>query len=111
MLGNHDNRERFWEGLGDQDEKVQRPVADRQVGVVEGRHANWFLLDSLMETAKTPGVLGERQLDWLATALDARADKPAIVVAHHNPIEIGHPVAGLTDSPALFEVMKARKHV
>ncbi len=111
MLGNHDHRERFWEGLGAENEKVQRPVADRHVSVVEGKHANWFLLDSLMETAKTPGLLGDRQLTWLGTALDARADKPAIVVAHHNPIEAGHLVPGLTDSDALFGVMRPRKQV
>ena len=53
--------------------------------LVEGPRANWFLLDSLDEPNKTPGVLGDKQVAWLGQALDARANKPAILVAHHNP--------------------------
>jgi len=60
-LGNHDHRERFWQTL--QEENVaKRPLADRQVALLETRHANWFILDSLETTLSTPGLLGHEQL-------------------------------------------------
>ena len=57
-LGNHDHRQRFWEAVPDAKEP-ERPVESRHAGVVEGPLANWFLLDSLMETNVTPGKLGK----------------------------------------------------
>ncbi len=107
-LGNHDNRERFWDVL--QDEKAaKRPLADRQVALIRTPRANWFMLDSLDKTLSTPGYLGKEQLDWLAAALDKNADKPAIVVVHHNPgIEEN---MGLKDTSAFFEVIRPRKQV
>jgi 3',5'-cyclic-AMP phosphodiesterase len=108
-LGNHDNRERFWEAL--QDEKTApRPLADRQVALVRTPRANWFVLDSLEKTLSTPGSLGKEQLDWLAGALDANPDKPALVLVHHNPGTIAS-VSGLTDTEALFAVIRPRKQV
>lgn len=107
-LGNHDNRERFWDVL--QDEKAaKRPVADRQVALIQTPRANWFILDSLDKTLSTPGYLGKEQLDWLAAGLDKNANKPAIVVVHHNPgIEEN---MGLKDTSAFFEVIRPRKQV
>ena len=83
-LGNHDNRERFWEALPEE-KAAQRPLADRQVALLRTPRANWFVLDSLEKTLSTPGLLGQEQLDWLAGALDANPDKPALVLIHHNP--------------------------
>ncbi len=82
-LGNHDHRENFRAGLlrG----AGRPPLASHHVAVVESARANWFVLDSLLRVNGTPGELGEEQLSWLAKALDARADKPALVVIHHDP--------------------------
>lgn len=108
-LGNHDNRERFWEAL--QAEKAaQRPLADRQVALVRTPRANWFVLDSLEKTLSTPGLLGQEQLDWLADALDANRDKPALVLIHHNPGQFAN-IGGLKDTKALFAVIRPRKQV
>jgi 3',5'-cyclic AMP phosphodiesterase CpdA len=107
-LGNHDNRERFWEAL--QAEKAaSRPLADRQVALLRTPPANWFVLDSLEKTLSPPGWLGQEQLDWLAKALDANPDKPALVLIHHNPGISGN--IGLKDTAALFEVIRPRKQV
>ena len=107
-LGNHDNRERFWEAL--QAEKAApRPLADKQVALLRTPLANWFVLDSLEKTLSTPGLLGREQLDWLAGALDANLDKPALVLVHHNPGISGN--IGLKDTAALFEVIRPRKQV
>jgi hypothetical protein len=108
-LGNHDNRERFWQAFA-AERVARRPLADRQVALLRTRWANWFILDSLEQTQATPGMLGKEQLDWLARALDANPRKPALVLIHHNPgLEGGN--MGLKDTPALFEVIRPRKQV
>jgi len=107
-LGNHDDRERFWEAL--QDEKAaKRPLSDKQVALLRTRRANWFILDSLETTNSTPGLLGRPQLDWLTSALDANRKQPAIVLIHHNPWLSGN--LGLKDTPALFEIIRPRRQV
>lgn len=102
-LGNHDNRERFWDALP-KEQAAPRPLADRQVALLRTPRANWFVLDSLESTLSTPGLLGQEQLDWLAGALDANAGKPALVLIHHNPGKIGT-VSGLKDTEALFGII------
>src|SRR5262249_24805983 len=64
-LGNHDNREQFWEAL-ENEKAARRPLADRQVSLLRTPRANWIVLDSLEKTLSTPGLLGQEQLDWLA---------------------------------------------
>jgi len=108
LLGNHDNREHFWEVL--QDEKsVRRPLADKQVAIVRTRRANWFILDSLEKTLSAPGYLGKEQLDWLGSALDKNPDKPALILVHHNP-GLGANM-GLKDTSAFLDVIRPRKQV
>lgn len=112
-LGNHDDREVFYEVMKEQRPK-NPPVASRHLAVVETPHANLFLLDSLQETMVTPGTFGEEQLQWLAAALDRLQSKPAMVVAHHNPRLGGDPLhfpGGLVDSQELWEVIGPRKWV
>ena len=116
-LGNHDHRENMYAVL-----KARRPakalVAGKHVSIVASPRANWFLLDSLNVVNAVPGLLGAEQLAWLAKALDAHSDRPAIVVAHHDPqFPAKDPagkkrrISGLVDSEALFEVMARRRHV
>ena len=109
LMGNHDDREQFATVLG-QYEKGPSPVEHHHVALVEGRTANWFLLDSLDKVNSTPGILGDTQRTWLEKSLDAHSDKPAIVVVHHN---VGLPPAkaGLTDSAELLAILQPRKHV
>jgi 3',5'-cyclic AMP phosphodiesterase CpdA len=112
-LGNHDNREAFYGVM--QEQRTDRPaIESRQIAIVETRHANFFLLDSLQKTMVTPGTIGAAQLDWLAAALDRFQTKPAIIVVHHNPRLGGDPVhfpGGLTDSQELWDVIAPRKWV
>lgn len=110
-VGNHDMRENFWDALP-QEASVPRPVEGKQISVIESPLANWFILDSLQETNKTPGELGPNQLHWLAGALDARADKPAIVMVHHDafPRPDNKP-SGLTDTKDLVDTVKPRSQV
>jgi Icc protein len=108
-LGNHDNRDHFWDAFATE-KTAKRPVADRQALMVPGAKVNWFVLDSLDKTLSTPGELGKTQLDWLGQALDANANKPALVMLHHNP-GLTESVTGLKDTAALLEVIRPRKHV
>ena len=80
--------------------------------VVEAPLANWFLLDSLDVTKQTPGKLGDEQRAWLAKALDARPDKPAMVMVHHNPIlPDAVKKTGLLDTAELLEILGPRRQV
>jgi len=108
-LGNHDHRERFWDAFPEE-KKAKRPLASRQVSLLQTPRLNWFLLDSLEITHSTPGLIGREQLDWLAGALDANADRPAAVLVHHNPgIDGGN--MGLKDTINFLEVIRPRKQV
>jgi 3',5'-cyclic AMP phosphodiesterase CpdA len=108
-MGNHDNRENLWKSIP-HSETHEGGLKDRQIAVLEMPHANLFLLDSLKMTNFSPGFLGDRQTRWLAGALDALSDKPAIVFVHHQPDESLMP-DGLTDTRALLDVLTPRKHV
>lgn len=112
-MGNHDDRAVFYDVL--KSEKPRAPVVEaRHVGIVPLPRANLFLLDSLKQTMISQGVLGGTQRQWLAKELDARADKPALVFAHHNPRLGGNPrdfPGGLEDSEELWRILAARKHV
>ena len=112
-LGNHDHREVFYDVL--KSEQPKEPLVEaRHISVVRTRHANFFLLDSLIKTMVTQGNVGEEQSKWLAAALDELADKPAIIVTHHNPRLGGDPLhfpGGLIDSVPLWKMLTSRRHV
>lgn len=121
LMGNHDDRAHFAEALGGIN--APSPVEHRIAGVIESKLANWFLLDSLDVTNKTPGLLGPEQRAWLEKALDARADKPALIVVHHNIIPLPEnpelrevakatlSKGGLTDSEDLLAILRPRQQV
>jgi 3',5'-cyclic-AMP phosphodiesterase len=108
-LGNHDEREHFWSAFPHDAAKL-KSVPQKQATVFASERANWFLLDSLDVTLSTPGELGAAQLDWLATELAARPDKPAIIVAHHN-LETRGMVEGIKDSAGLEELFARHRQV
>ena len=112
VLGNHDSRDKF---LAAFPEMKFLPIDDvkppsKLVSIWETPQANWFLLDSAVRPKVHTGEFGESQLAWLAKALDARADKPALVVAHHHPDPF-RKFNGLTDTGAFLKVVLPRKQV
>lgn len=112
-LGNHDHRDTFYQVLAEE-RRTDPPVAARHVSVVQTRHANFFLLDSLTRTMVTQGEVGADQLKWLTQALDAHPDKPAVIVTHHNPRLGGDPKhfpGGLIDSETLWDSLEPRRQV
>lgn len=109
-VGNHDDREHFWNSLAEE-KNAPRALHDHNVALVETPRANWFILDSLEKTLSTPGLLGPEQLDWLARTLDAHPSKPALVMGHHQTANGGEAKSGLKDSEQLLEVIRPRKQV
>jgi hypothetical protein len=108
-LGNHDQRENFWEALQEQ-AAAKRPMVDRHVAMISTSHVNWFMLDSLEKTLQTPGLLGQAQFGWLEKTLDANRRKPAVILVHHNP-GTAENITGLKDTQALFDIIRPRKQV
>lgn len=107
LLGNHDDRANFWKAAPAAEKK---PIEERHVAILETPRANFFLLDTLDQVNKTPGVVGENQLAWLSRELDSRANRPAIVFTHHHPENLVK-VAGITDVEALNKVLDERRQV
>lgn len=118
-LGNHDDRATFRAVVKPD---APPPVDSKHVALVEGRDVNWFLVDTLRFTNKVEGELGEEQLRWLDASLKAHADKPAIVLGHHNPqfppapqpdnadsAKIKH--TGLVDTEAFVGLLESHRHV
>ena len=78
-----------------------------QAGVVELPHANLVLLDSGRK-----GILGDEQLSWLAKQLNERAEKPALIFGHFNPVPNRgvRPNRGMRDGAALLKLLAERTH-
>jgi 3',5'-cyclic AMP phosphodiesterase CpdA len=122
-LGNHDERTRIQTGLAnvfepagselkESAQKQRAPLVHKLASKVRGRFCDWYLLDSLDVTNKTPGTLGAEQLEWLEKSLKAAADRPALVMVHHNPQPAGFgKVLGLTDTEALLNLLLEQRQV
>lgn len=110
-LGNHDHRDNFW-NVVEPELKIEekRAMKDKHVALMKLPRANLLLLDSLNIVNKTPGLLGEAQLKWLAETLDAHAGTPAVVIAHHS-LEKSNPQTkyALIDTDAMLDVLLPRK--
>jgi predicted phosphodiesterase len=114
VLGNHDHRERLAEAFGTPDGFADTSSSSglesaKRTEIVEMPGLRLVLLDSLIETGKTGGELGEAQRDWLARSLDERPDMTTLVVLHHN-LNTERPSA-LHDTAGLLEIVAARPQV
>jgi 3',5'-cyclic-AMP phosphodiesterase len=109
-LGNHDHRERIWTALNSA--PATRTLQSKHVSLVKAKRANWVLLDSLDKVNVTPGLLDKEQRDWLAKTLDENADKPALVMVHHNPAaNLLNKGGALQDTEELLQILTPRQHV
>ncbi|MBN1396238.1 MAG: metallophosphoesterase [Pirellulales bacterium] len=111
-LGNHDNRKRFLAAFPDAERAaaVEPQKFNKFVSIVEAPQADWILLDSLSLPDGVPGRMGKAELQWLAETLDARADRPALLVAHHNP-DRNMKAQGLLDTAEFLAAVLPRKQV
>ncbi len=107
-MGNHDDRGPLYDALKSQ--KPEQPLLEsKHITIIESPHANWFLLDSLTKVDVVTGEIGAEQRQWLAQALAARPDKPALVMAHHTPQfeppPEGNVWGGLKDTQAFMDLL------
>ena len=96
-MGNHDIRAEFLKYFPGYDKTTQVP--GRFVSVVNTPHADFVLLDSLVEPkvrgsygACTKKGLGKEQLEWLVETVTA-ATRPVFLCAHHPAHGLGIPMS------------------
>ena len=108
VLGNHDSRQALWNAFPKQKENlVTIPEEERHVKVLSLPNVNLFLLDTLISTNHTPGLVGEKQLRWLDEKLASLEEKPAVLMAHHDTKGSGN---SLQDAKKFAEVIKRHSH-
>ena len=111
-LGNHDDRDNIHAALPADERVAAAPALQRRVMRIRMTHANWYVLDSLDQVNVPPGRLGGDQLAWLARSLDSDADRPAILMMHHQPDERPiEKVSGLLDTAPLLNLIRPRRQV
>ena len=109
VFGNHDHFDNFYAAFSNLN-RESSPVAKKHITVLETPNVNLFLLDSLyLPSAETgSGFFGLEQLRWLRKELDARKDKPALLLAHHN---LDNNAGTLMDREEFWNVVKSAKQV
>ncbi len=106
-LGNHDNRANILAEFKNPSGQIQ-PVKGKHVTIVEAGPVRLVLLDSLVKTNETPGLLGKVQRDWLKTYLVESDDRPLLLCFHHALRDTD---GDLLDSPRLFEIIEPVRKV
>ena len=106
-LGNHDHRENFRRAFQDAGGATQ-PVKGKHVVVTEAGPVRLIVLDSLLYTNKTPGLLGRAQRTWLQNYLRDGDDKPTLLFFHHT---LGDGDGDLLDVPRLLEIVRPVSNV
>jgi len=113
-MGNHDDRDNLYAALNSQ-RPVHSVVDSKHISVLELPHVNLFLLDTLKQVNLVTGELGAEQLTWLEKALDARREKPAVIIAHHTPQFEAPPEGkvwtGMADTEDFFTLLSRKPQV
>ena len=107
-MGNHDDRENARKSLaklsGDRKALVQKLVT-----VIDAGPCFFVMLDSLLVTGISPGLLGKAQRDWLSGWLAQPATKPIVIFVHHNPD--GDSDIALLDADRLLSTLQTDRKV
>lgn len=101
-LGNHDDRGNFldvFESPADRSPAVK----GKHIVTVDAGAARFILLDSLLATNQTAGLLGKAQRTWLERYLQTCDDKPVLLFFHHS---LRDDDGDLLDIPRLFDLIK-----
>lgn len=108
-LGNHDTRAVFVKCFPDFP-SASNLTDHRHNGVIDLPSVRLILLDSLKDTPAAPGALGAEQIAWMLARIDEVADRPVVLIGHHNIALGGDPAhfpGGITDTEAFWpEVVK-----
>ncbi len=113
-MGNHDDRDVIFQTMTGQRPETPH-LNSKHVSIIETPFANLFLLDTLTKVNVVTGEIGEEQMRWLDKALNARRNKPAILMAHHcpqfTPPEEGKPWSGIADTAEFLKFISSKKQV
>jgi len=101
-LGNHDDRNNFLD-VFEQPASQKPPVKGKHIVTVDAGPVRFILLDSLLTTNQTSGLLGKAQRTWLQRYLQSSDDKPVILFFHHS---LRDDDGDLLDLPRLFDIVK-----
>jgi len=100
--GNHDDRRNLLDVFAGQ--AAEKPaVKDKHIVTVDAGPVRFILLDSLVKTNETAGLLGKAQRTWLHRYLLACDDKPVLLFFHHS---LRDEDGDLLDVPRLFSLVK-----
>jgi putative intracellular protease/amidase len=102
VMGNHDNRDNFLAGMGAAQPGAQK-VSGKHVAVIEAGTVRLVLLDSLLQTNVTPGLLGKAQRAWLEALLAGADERPTLLFLHHTLDDNDN---SLTDVLRLLEIVR-----
>ncbi len=105
-LGNHDHRENILEVFSKP--KELQDLKGKHVLVIEQPTTRFVLLDSLLFTNKTPGLLGKNQRTWLGEYLNQSDKKPIILFVHHT---LSDEDGSLLDVDRFFEIIQPHRQV
>ncbi len=107
-LGNHDDRPTYLSVFGAQHADVTGKVNH----VIDAKGYRVIVLDS-SEPGRVDGMLTEVQIDWLRARLAEAADRPVIVVLHHNAnaLHIEADTIRLLDDAPFIAVLKTHDDV
>ncbi|MBD3275170.1 MAG: hypothetical protein GF372_07660 [Candidatus Marinimicrobia bacterium] len=101
-LGNHDNRQNFYEVFDAHEGNLQE-VEGKHVVILESAEVRFIVLDSLLYVNKVAGLLGKNQRTWLEHHLENSDEKPIVLFVHHT---LGDGDGDLLDVDRLFDLMQ-----
>ena len=107
-FGNHDDRENFRKVITLSKDGAAAPVKGKRVRVIESAGLRLVILDSLLSSKVTGGLLGKDQRDWLQKFLDQPDQRPTFLFFHHN---MGDRDGCLLDGDRLLKIILPRKQV
>ncbi len=106
-FGNHDNRQHFFEVFTTSYGERQN-IQNKYVLVIDHPDVQLILLDSLLSTNITPGLLGKQQRRWLDKHLNRQKTKPVMLFFHHTLSDGDN---DLLDVDKLFEIITPHPQV
>jgi 3',5'-cyclic AMP phosphodiesterase CpdA len=106
-MGNHDDRNQFAKEFKTP-ASLKQNIKNKHVLVIDEGWMRLVILDSLLYTNRTAGLLGKAQRAWLAEDLAKNNDKPSIIFIHHT---LGDGDGECLDARELFEIVKPHRQV
>lgn len=106
-LGNHDNRDNFLEAFTDRD-GTEPEVNGKHVVIFQSPDLRFIVLDSLLYTNRTAGLLGKAQRTWLESYLQGADNTPIVFFVHHT---LGDGDSALLDVDRLFRIIQPYSQV